>query len=135
VAKFVNEPIKSSNAIVNAKDGRMCTILGILAKGDQNCAGNDIMGDLFDNIDEANAHQNGNKPANNGRVLDQAETEKIKQEELKKKQEEEERKRQQEEEEARRIEEERKRNSKKHKYATAIKSFFKKIVADEEDEK
>ena len=135
VAKFVNEPIKSNNAIVNAKDGRMCTVLGILAKGDQNCAGNDIMGDLFDNIGEANAAQNANKPANNGRVLDQAETERIKQEELKKKQEEEERKRQQEEEEARRIEEERKRNSKKHKYATAIKSFFKKIVADEEDEK
>lgn len=47
-AKFVNETIKSSNPIVNAKDGRLCTVLAILAEGDQNCAGNDITGDLFE---------------------------------------------------------------------------------------
>ena len=27
----------------------MCTVLAILAKGDQNCAGNDITGELFEN--------------------------------------------------------------------------------------
>lgn len=48
-AKFVNETIKSGNPTVNAKDGRLCTVLAILAKGDQNCAGNDITGELFEN--------------------------------------------------------------------------------------
>ena len=37
-AKFVNDTIKSTNPLVNAKDGRLCTVLAILAKGDQNCA-------------------------------------------------------------------------------------------------
>ena len=36
-AKFVNDTIKSTNPLVNAKDGRLCTVLAILAKGDQNC--------------------------------------------------------------------------------------------------
>jgi cell division protein FtsA len=49
-AKFVNETIKSSNPIVNAKDGRLCTVLAILAEGDQNCAGNDITGELFEPV-------------------------------------------------------------------------------------
>ena len=49
-AKFVNETIKSSNPLVNAKDGRLCTVLAILAEGDQNCAGNDITGELFEQV-------------------------------------------------------------------------------------
>ncbi len=49
-AKFVNETVKSGNPIVNAKDGRLCTVLAILAEGDQNCAGNDITGELFEQV-------------------------------------------------------------------------------------
>lgn len=48
--KFVNDTIKSSNPLVNAKDGRLCTVLAILSKGDQNCAGNDITSNLFENM-------------------------------------------------------------------------------------
>ena len=47
-AKTVNETIKSNNPLVNSRDGRLCTVLAILAKGDQNCAGNDIASDLFE---------------------------------------------------------------------------------------
>lgn len=37
IAKFVTYTIKSSNPEVNAHDGKMNTLLGLLAKGDQNC--------------------------------------------------------------------------------------------------
>ena len=37
IAKFVNMTISSTNSEVNAKDGTMNTIIGLLAKGDQNC--------------------------------------------------------------------------------------------------
>jgi cell division protein FtsA len=74
VAKFVNETIKSSNAIVNAKDGRLCTALGILAKGDQNCAGGELTGDLFGTVKQTVTPQTEEpkpKPQSdgNGRVI------------------------------------------------------------------
>ena len=47
VAKFVSQTINSNNPSINAKDGTMCTILGLLAKGDMNCAGAPITNDLF----------------------------------------------------------------------------------------
>ena len=77
-AKFVNETIKSSNPIVNAKDGRLCTALAILAEGDQNCAGNDITGDLFDtpqpkpSVQPAQPVDAQQKPQQTGRVIEDA---------------------------------------------------------------
>ena len=49
IAKFVTQTITSNIPEVNAKDGTMNTLLGLLAKGDINCAGNaiDPNGDLF----------------------------------------------------------------------------------------
>lgn len=47
IAKFVFPTINTNNPSINAKDGTMCTILGLLAKGDMNCAGNPISNDLF----------------------------------------------------------------------------------------
>ena len=47
VAKFVTQTINSKNADINAHDGTMNTILGLLEKGDYNCAGEDITNDLF----------------------------------------------------------------------------------------
>ena len=38
VAKFVTQAIHSTNADINAKNGMMNTVLGLLAKGDLNCA-------------------------------------------------------------------------------------------------
>ena len=79
-AKFVNETIKSSSPIVNAKDGRLCTVLAILAEGDQNCAGNDITGDLFEHPQPKPAAQPAQPlgtqqpPKQTGKVIDEAET-------------------------------------------------------------
>ena len=75
-AKFVNDTIKSSNPLVNAKDGRLCTVLAILAKGDQNCAGNDITSNLFGNIPEKSATQTDQATSPqvaNGRIIDDTE--------------------------------------------------------------
>ena len=41
VAKFVTQTITSSISDINAHDGKMNTVLGLLAKGDINCAGQD----------------------------------------------------------------------------------------------
>lgn len=73
--KFVNDTIKSSNPLVNAKDGRLCTVLAILAKGDQNCAGNDITNNLFEGMQPksptqtAQASQTTNAQVINGRTV------------------------------------------------------------------
>ena len=42
IAKFVNHTITSSNPDINAKNGMMNTILGLLIKGDRNCAGDEV---------------------------------------------------------------------------------------------
>jgi cell division protein FtsA len=49
VAKFVTQTISSQIPEINAHDGRMNTVLGLLAKGDINCAGRELdsNGDLF----------------------------------------------------------------------------------------
>lgn len=73
--KFVNDTIKSSNPLVNAKDGRLCTVLAILSKGDQNCAGNDITSNLFENMQAqaaAPTSQATNAQGANGRVIGDA---------------------------------------------------------------
>ncbi len=75
-AKFVNDTIKSTNPLVNAKDGRLCTVLAILAKGDQNCAGNDITSNLFADVQPksssqaAQATQTANAQGGNGRIIE-----------------------------------------------------------------
>ena len=49
IAKFVTQSITGNIPDINARDGKMNTVLGLLAKGDINCAGNEINlnGDLF----------------------------------------------------------------------------------------
>jgi len=41
-AKFVTHSITSTNSDINAKNGTMNTVLGLLAKGDINCAGEEV---------------------------------------------------------------------------------------------
>ncbi len=50
VANFVTQKIVSKDADINAHDGMMNTVLGILAKGDINCAGLEVpeQQDIFD---------------------------------------------------------------------------------------
>ena len=49
IAKFVTQTITSSISDINARDGKLNTVLGLLAKGDINCAGDefDPNGNLF----------------------------------------------------------------------------------------
>jgi len=49
IAKFVTQSINSNISDINAHDGKMNTVLGLLAKGDINCAGEefDPNGNLF----------------------------------------------------------------------------------------
>lgn len=77
-AKFVNDTIKSTNPLVNAKDGRLCTVLAILAKGDQNCAGCDITSNLFEGMQTQGqaAQATSSQATTNGRIINDAAKEK-----------------------------------------------------------
>lgn len=46
-AKFVNQVVQSTHPDINAHDATMNTVIGLLAKGNLNCAGNEITDDLF----------------------------------------------------------------------------------------
>ena len=146
VAKFVTQSIISNNETIKAHDGTMNTVLGLLAKGDINCAGSavDLNGDLFSapkqptatGFDPRSPRTAGEIPA--GVVLTAAEkkaaeAEKKAAEELKRRQEEEE-ERKKSEEEARIKEEQeriRKENSFWNKAIKGIKKFGKQIVEEE----
>ena len=139
LAKFVTQTITSSIPEVNAKDGTMNTVLGLLAKGDQNCAGNSIdpNRDLFD------MKQAGTVSTEPRRVRQAAETEagvirterekQLAEEEARRKKEEEDRiARQQAEEEAREQARSKKENSFWNKAFKGIKKFGSKMIEDEE---
>jgi cell division protein FtsA len=146
VAKFVTQSIISNNEAIKAHDGTMNTVLGLLAKGDINCAGNaiDPNVDLFSTPKQPTVIGNdprsprtaGEIPA--GVVLTAAEkkaaeAEKKAAEELKRRQEEEEERKKREEEARIKEEQERirKENSFWNKAIKGIKKFGKQIVEEE----
>lgn len=146
VAKFVTQSIISNNETIKAHDGTMNTVLGLLAKGDINCAGSavDLNGDLFSTpkqptatgFDPRSPRSAGEIPA--GVVLTAAEkkaaeAEKKAAEELKRRQEEEEERKKSEEEARIKAEQERirKENSFWNKAIKGIKKFGKQIVEEE----
>ena len=47
IAKFVTQTINSKDPKITEHDGKLNTILGLLAKGDMNCAGGELHDDLF----------------------------------------------------------------------------------------
>ena len=140
VAKFVSTTINTSNEQLKAHNGMYNTLLGLLAKGDMNCAGNGIdqQRSLFgddsqkDNgpvIPDRKPRQGYEKET--GTIRTQQE-EDLAAEEARRKKEEEERQRQ--EEEARQREEERRRkkeNSRWNRFKRTIKKFGSDIVAEE----
>ena len=146
IAKTVTQTIISNHESIKAHDGMMNTVLGLLAKGDINCAGNavDPNGDLFGTPKQTQtqapdlrpARQVGEIPA--GVVLTEAEkkaaeAEKKAAEEVKRRQEEEE-ERLRREEELRKKEEEariRKENSFWNKAIKGLKNFGKTIIEEE----
>lgn len=142
IAKFVTQTIKSKDAKINSHDGTMNTVLGILAKGDMNCAGDEIVNDLFNNnsnTDRISSIGTGNKAARNpnetagtGVVPTPAEKQK-REEELRLKREEEERLAKiAEEEKKERERQQRKENSIFHKGFKKIKDFFIDTISEEQ---
>jgi cell division protein FtsA len=139
IAKFVSLAINSTNEDINAHDGKMNTILGILAKGDMNCAGTEIKADLFSAaeskpvITTADIHHKPRtltETTGSGVVRTEAEKLKAEEEERKKKEAEIEA-----EKKAKELEEEkrkRKENSTIHKTVKGLKSFFQKMISEEE---
>ena len=140
IAKFVTPTITSNNKLIKAHDGSMNTVLGLLVKGDQNCAGGDLNsnGDLFGNghvgqtpADDPLRPQRpiADKPG----VVPTAAEKQRKEDEARRKREDELRiQREKEEEEARKAEEERKKNSPFRKLGRSIKDFWGKITEPEE---
>lgn len=140
IAQFVSHTITSGDADINAKNGTMNTILGLLAKGDMNCAGAEINPDksLFEEnktttSSTTDIHQTPRKPTEIGQGVVLTAAEKEKAEAERRRLEEEERKRREEEEKRIRQEEEEKRkNSFWGKLSRKIKDFSGSILEPED---
>uniref|UniRef100_A0AB33JV27 Cell division protein FtsA n=1 Tax=Prevotella sp. GTC17262 TaxID=3236797 RepID=A0AB33JV27_9BACT len=146
IAKFVTTTINSSNSDINAKDGTMNTALALLVKGDMNCAGKEITGDLFAAAEPASAttssplhtpddikkSRDPNEIAGSGVVLTPTEKEKAEEEARRKRMEREEAERKAAEEEAARLAEEKRKNSTFNKMGRNLKKFFEKMMTEEE---
>ena len=136
IAKFVTQTITSNIAEINAKDGTMNTVLGLLAKGDINCAGNSVdpNGDLFAIRQAGTVNPKVRQATETEAGVIRTEREKqAAEEEARKKREEEERiEREKAEEEARRIAKEKRDNSAINKGWKWLKKFAGDMVKEEE---
>ena len=135
IAKFVTQTVTASNADINAKNGMMNTILGLLIKGDRNCAGDEIdPNNLFAQKPEDNFAATLGRtdmPKKQGVVPTEAEK-RQQEEELRRKKEEGERlERERQEEEARRIAQEKKENSPLNKGLKWFKRMTQKLTEEE----
>ena len=140
IAKFVSQSIITNNEEIKSRNGMLNTLLGLLAKGDINCAGDafDPNGDLFASLKPQTAHPtNDQRPARQATDIPagviRTEAEKQKAEEEKRRQQEEEERARQEEERLKQEEEARirKENSFWNKALKGIKKFGKQIVEEE----
>ena len=140
IAKFVTQTITSTISEINAHDGQMNTVLGLLTKGDINCAGQeyDPNMDLFnqnkpsitETMEQRRARQATETPAG---VVRTAEEIRRAEEEIRLKREEEERiAREEAEAEAREKERIRKENSTWNKLGRWFKNVATEIVKEEE---
>jgi cell division protein FtsA len=128
--------------MIAAHNGTMNTVLGLLAKGDMNCAGAEVdaNGDLFKETKAAPVNQDREprKPNELGPGVIQTEAEKQKAEEEKRRQEEAEEAARRAEEEAaeaaRKAEEEAKKKENRKKTVGKLKNFFKNLIAEPEEE-
>lgn len=137
IAKFVNQNINSNLPEITTHTGTMNTILGLLAKGDINCAGEEFSADLFQSNESKHATPTP-APAKGPRSYTETsgtgivQTEEEKELLRKKKEEQEEAERKAQEEEERRIAEEKRENSPVNKIWKSIKNFASKITEEEE---
>ena len=141
VAKFVTQTVISNNQDIKSHNGMMNTVLGLLIKGDINCAGGpvDPNGDLFSSQRPSISHSTTDmRPARQATDIPagviRTEAEKQKAEEEKRRQQEEEERIKREEELKKKEEEERirKENSKWNKFKKGALKFVKGMVEEEE---
>lgn len=140
IANFVQETINSNIPEITAHDATMNTVLGLIAKGDMNCAGDELTSDLFakENNTEATstlveapkAPRSITETQGRGVVPTEAEKQKA-EEEARRKREEEEAEQRAREEEERKLEEEKRKNSPLNKLFRKTKNFFEQIMKEE----
>ena len=127
IAKFVNMSVSAPLPDILPHDGTMNTILSLLAKGDENCAGREINNELF----STEAMQTTGRTAP-GIVSNEEQKRKAEEEARLKKEEEERLAREKQEEEERlareKEEEERKKNSPTNKMWRMIKKFTHTLI-------
>ncbi|WP_315354675.1 cell division protein FtsA [Hoylesella nanceiensis] len=140
IANFVQETINSNIPEITAHDATMNTVLGLIAKGDMNCAGDELTSDLFAKenntettstvVEAPKAPRSITETQGRGVVPTEAEKQKA-EEEARRKREEEEAEQKAREEEERRLEEEKRKNSPLNKLFRKTKSFFDQIMKEE----
>ena len=141
IAKFVTQAITAKDPLITAKDGTMNTVLGILAKGNMNCAGDEIdpNADLFaeskpaTTTTTADIHREPRKvnEIQSGVVLTEAEKQKA-EEEKRRAEEEAAAKAAAEEAAAKAIEEEDEKENGIKTLGKKIGNFFRSIIAEDE---
>jgi len=139
IAKFVTQTILSNNEDIKAHNGMMNTVLGLLVKGDINCAGDELNpnGDLFSTRRESSAATaDSRQPRQAGEIppgVIRTESEKKAADEERRRQQEEEDRLRQEEELRQKEEEERirKENSTWNKLKKGILKFGKSMIEEE----
>lgn len=136
IAKFVTQTINSNNNDINAHNGMMNTVLGILAKGDMNCAGEEYSehSDLFgaDKPKPAAGMQGGThvqQRNNEGVVLTEAE--KLKIEEMRRKAAEEAARKESEPEVKPKDDADKEKKGMKP-HVTKLKNWFRSLVSEDE---
>ena len=140
IANFVQETINSNIPEITAHDATMNTVLGLIAKGDMNCAGDELTSDLFAKenntettstvVEAPKVPRSITETQGRGVVPTEAEKQKA-EEEARRKREEEEAEQRAREEEERRLEEEKRKNSPLNKLFRKTKNFFEQIMKEE----
>ncbi len=138
IAKFVTHTIISNNEDIKSHNGKMNTVLGLLAKGDMNCAGDEVNNDLFGSqkkeiphptTDQRQARQVSEIPA--GVIRTEAEKQKAEEEKRRQEEEAERLRLEEEEKERQRIKKEKRENSFWNKLMKKAKQFGEDIVSEE----
>ena len=140
IANCDQETINSNIPEITAHDATMNTVLGLIAKGDMNCAGDELTSDLFAKenntettstvVETPKAPRSITETQGRGVVPTEAEKQKA-EEEARRKREEEEAEQRAREEEERRLEEEKRKNSPLNKLFRKTKNFFEQIMKEE----
>ena len=136
VAKFITSTVNSNHTDITEHTGMMNTALGLLAKGDINCAGEEIdpNANLFDapKSNSAGIAAAGRNPYANATMASDAGNGKLRADEARRKREEEREALLAEEEEERLKAEEKKQNSFWNKFVKGAKKFGEQILKEEE---